>query len=106
MKRELRFTLRAKRDLASLEASPRDRGLLKQVRKALGHLEANPRHPSLSTHKFHSLGGPSGEDVFTAYVQNRTPSAYRVVFYYGGDEKNERGERVTKIVVVAITPHP
>jgi hypothetical protein len=46
------------------------------------------------------------EEVFTAYVQNRTPNAYRVFFYYGRDEKNERGERVAVLVILAITPHP
>jgi len=43
----LYFTSRAKNDLENLE---RDAGLskrLKSVRKALGLLERNPRHPSL-----------------------------------------------------------
>ena len=40
-----------------------------QVRKCLGYLELNPRHPSLRTHKFTSLENPFNpkEPVFEAY---------------------------------------
>jgi hypothetical protein len=58
---------------------------LKKVRKALGLLEINPRHPSLATHEFTSLSGPAGEKVFEAYVENRTPGAWRIFWYYGPD---------------------
>ena len=94
----LRFTSEAEANLKSLE---QDRGLqkrLKAVRKALGFLEVDPRHQSLNTHKFTSLIGPNGEDVFEAYAQNNTPSAYRIFWYYGP------GQRV--ITIVAITRHP
>ena len=45
----LKFTKQAEGDFNSLEE---DQSLLKRfqaVRKALGYLEANPRHPSLNT---------------------------------------------------------
>ncbi len=42
----------------------------KAVRKALGYLESNPRHPGLNTHKFSSLQGPFGEEIFEAYAEN------------------------------------
>ena len=58
---------------------------LKKVRKALGLLESNPRHPGLSTHEFASLSGPRGEKVFEAYVGNRTAGAWRIFWYYGPD---------------------
>jgi len=51
---ELLFTAQADADLDLLEAGA---GLAKQlrfVRKALGLLETNPRHPGLNTHKFRS----------------------------------------------------
>ena len=105
MNRELRFTPSAQASLLELEANPQAAGLLKQVRKTLGLLEVNLRHPSLNTHKFHSLRGPGGEDVFEAYVQNQTPGAYRVFFYYGPDRVEGR-RRVAVLTVVAITPHP
>jgi hypothetical protein len=46
--------------------------------KALGMLEANPRHPGLNTHKFVSIKGPNGEEVFEAYAENKTPAAWRI----------------------------
>ena len=64
----------------------------------MGLLETNLRHPSLNTHEFHSLQGPAGEKVFEAYVQQQTPGAYRVFWYYGP----EKG----MITIVAITRHP
>jgi len=71
---------------------------LKAVRKTLGYLEVNPRHPSLNTHKYSSMHGQNGEDVFEAYAENRTPAAY-LIFWYYGPNKN-------KITILAITPHP
>ena len=95
---ELLFTDQADADLRSLEV---DAGLakrLKAVRKALAWLETNPRHPGLNTHKFSSLKGPGGEEVFEAYVENKTPAAWRVFWYYGPDRN--------QITILAITPHP
>ena len=105
MNRELRFTPEARRNLDQLENSRSKAVVLKQVRKTLGLLETNLRHPSLQTHCFHSLVGPNGEEVFEAYVQQQTPGAYRVFFYYGPD-RLERGKRIPALTIVAITPHP
>lgn len=105
MNRELRFTPEARRNLEQLENSRSKAGLLKQVRKTLGLLETNLHHPSLQTHRFQSLVGPNGEEVFEAYVQQQTPGAYRVFFFYGPD-RLERGKRVPALTIVAITPHP
>jgi len=78
---------------------------LKQVRKVLGYLETNPRHPSLNTHQYDSLSGPNGEEVFEAYAQNDSPGAYRVFFMYRPDRK-EGKKRVPGLMIIAITPHP
>ena len=102
MKREIRLTPEAQ---ANLEALSSDAGRLKQVRKTLALLETNPRHPSLRTHKYESISGPNGEEVFEVYAQNRTPGAYRVFFVYGPDRKNGK-DRVAVITILAITPHP
>ena len=94
----LRFTNEAG---ANLDALEHDEGLakrLKAVRKALGLLEINPRHPGLNTHKFTSLTGSNGEEGFEAYAENRTPAAYRIFWQYGP------GKNV--ITIIAITPHP
>lgn len=105
MNRELRFTPEARRNLNELENDRSKRGTLKQVRKTLGLLETNLRHPSLNTHPFLSLRGPNGEEVFEAYAQNRTPGAYRVFFFYGPD-RVEGKKRIPVLTIIAITPHP
>jgi len=92
------FTPTAKKDLKELKESPHLEKRFKAVSKALKYLKENPRHPSLQTHKYTSLSGPNGEEVFEAYAEQDTPAAYRIFFFYG----KARGE----IVVFSITPHP
>jgi hypothetical protein len=92
------LTPTAKEDLKELKGSPHLEKRFKAVSKALKYLQENPRHPGLQTHKFFSLSGPNGEEVFEAYAGQDTPAAYRIFFYYG----KSRGE----IVIIAITPHP
>ena len=104
-KHELRFTPEAKRNIDELERTPSKTGVLRQVRKTLGLLETNLRHPSLNTHRFESLVGPNGEDVFEAYAQQHTPGAYRVFFYYEPDRRQGQ-RRIAVLTIVAITPHP
>jgi hypothetical protein len=70
----------------------------KKVLKTLGLLETNLRHPGLKTHKYDSFQGPKREEVFEAYVENRTPGAYRVFWFYGPGS--------SQITILAITPHP
>lgn len=94
----LRFTEQAESDLRALQGDKSLHKRLKAVLKALGYLETNPRHPGLNTHKFSSLTGPDGEEIFEAYVENKTPAAYRIFWFYGPDKK--------EITIIAITPHP
>lgn len=94
----LKFTEQAEADLHALED---DNSLLKRfeaVRKALGFLETNPRHPGLNTLKFSALSGPNGEEIFEAYAENNTPAAYRIFWFYGPEKKD--------VTILAITPHP
>ncbi len=95
---QLKFTNQAEADFKSLEEDKSLLKRLKAVRKALGYLEVNPRHPSLNTHKYSSFSGPNGEEVFEAYAENKTPAAYRIFWFYGPAKK--------EITVIAITPHP
>jgi hypothetical protein len=69
-----------------------------KVLKTLGLMETNLRHPSLKTHKYESLSGANGEEIFEAYVENKTPAAFRVFWHYGP------GKEI--ITILAITPHP
>lgn len=42
--------------------------------------------------------GAHGEEIFEAYAENHTPTAYRIFWHYGP------GSQI--ITIVAITPHP
>lgn len=92
------FTPQADEDLQEIENDSSKRDVLKAVRKTLGFMETNLRPPSLNTHEFISFKGPNGEKVFEAYVQQKTPSAYRI-FWHGGPGRKQ-------VTLVAITPHP
>src|SRR5438105_2460460 len=94
----LHWTGEAKDTFRLIEKDPSKKLVLKAVAKALSYLQQNPRHPGLNTHKYSALTGVSGEEVFEAYAQNKTPGAYRIFWFYGP------GKRA--ITIVAITPHP
>ena len=94
---QLKFTHEADENFRALETDKGREKRLKAVRKALGYLEVNPRHQSLNTHKYTSLKGPNGEEVFEAYAENKTPAAYRIFWHYGPGK--------SEITVIAITAH-
>ncbi len=96
MQFHLQYSTEAKDALNNLEQT--DPKKYRKVAKTLALMESNLRHPGLQTHKFNDLCGPNGEEVFEAYVENKTPAAFRVFWYYGP------GQGV--ITILAITPHP
>jgi mRNA-degrading endonuclease RelE of RelBE toxin-antitoxin system len=93
----LEFTPTARSQLEALKSTKPEK--YKKVGKTLHYLESNPRHPGLQTHEFRSLAGPAREKVYEAYVENRTPAAFRVFWCYKRDHPGV-------ITIVAITPHP
>ncbi len=99
---KLLFTREAQAALVNLGKNPNAAKRLRAVRKTLGLLESNPRHPEVQTHQYSKLSGSRGEKVFEAYFEahgeNRTSAAFRVFWFYGP----EPGQ----ITIVAITPHP
>jgi len=95
---KLVFSQTAKETLKNLKHNKNKEKIYKALIKTLKFLGENPRHPSLQTHKYHSLAGPDGEAVFEAYAQQNTPAAYRVFFFYGPDKKS--------ITVIAVISHP
>ncbi|MGI2335699.1 MAG: hypothetical protein ACRKGH_03525 [Dehalogenimonas sp.] len=106
MNLELQFTPTASEQLSALEGDPNFQGILRQVRKTLGLLETDIRSKSLQTHEFESLTRRYQKKVFEAYAQNQTSGAYRVFWHYGPDEKDQQGQKVATITIVAMTPHP
>lgn len=98
MKFSLNLTETAEQVLKKLKYDAGLSNRYKAVIKTLKFLSENPRHPSLQTHVYQSLFGPSGEKIFEAYAEQNTPAAYRIFFYYGPN----KGE----ITIFTITPHP
>ena len=96
MQFRLLFSLEAKLALDNLQQV--DPKKYQKVLKTLALMEINLRHPSLNTHKYESLAGANGGEVFEAYVENKTPAAFRVFWHYGPTKE--------VITIVAITPHP
>ena len=97
MRFKLKFSEQAGLNLAELENNKSKKGILKQVKKVLGFMETNLKHPSLNTHKFDGMSCSLG-DVFETYAQNNTPGAYRIFWAYGPSKG--------QIYVLDITPHP
>lgn len=98
---KLRFSEEASAVLKALEAGdPNQQAKLKKVRRALGRLEQNPRHPGLHSHQYESFPVDTNVKVWDSYVENRTPGAWRMFWRYGPDED------VPIITVLAIGPHP
>jgi len=95
---ELQWTAEASRTYNLLKNAASQSKRYQAVKKTIKFLATNPRHPSLQTHEYMSLKGPSGEKVFEAYAEQRTPAAYRVFWYYGPSKGI--------ITIFAITPHP
>ncbi len=71
---------------------------VKKIAKCLGLLEQDHRHPSLASHRYESFDSMYGERIWESYVEQNTPSAWRVWWFFGPED----GE----ITVVDIGPHP
>ncbi len=93
---ELLFTEEAAGQLAALDRSNRRKA--KKVRATLGRLQSNPRHSSLQTHEYDTLSRVMGQKVFEAYVENRTPGAFRVFWHYGPGPR--------EMTILSIVSHP
>ncbi len=94
----LEFTTEAESQLKKLAKEISLQKRHKAVLKALAYLETNPKHPGLNTHKYSSLKGFNGEEIFEAYAENNTPAAYRIFWHYGPNKK--------EITIIAIVAHP
>ncbi|MGH3722177.1 MAG: hypothetical protein ACRDRI_25725 [Pseudonocardiaceae bacterium] len=92
------FTDEAQRVLDEL-GKPAHEVKLKKVRKTLRLLrDVGPGHPGLNSHKYQSLTGPNGEEVWESYVENNTPGAWRLWWVYGPGADT--------LTIVTVGPHP
>jgi hypothetical protein len=95
----LLYTPEAEKVITDMAARRQYASKLKKVRKALRLLEqVGPGHPGLNTHRYQSVKGPGGADVWESYVENHTPSAWRIWWIYGPDDD--------ALTVVTLGPHP
>ena len=70
-------------------------------------MEADIHNPGLKTHLYNVIEGDNGEKVWEAYVENHTPSAYRIFWHYGPDIPSGPDTLSQPVItVVAIEPHP
>jgi hypothetical protein len=94
---ELFFLDSTQEQIKKIEADRSKKGLIQQIKKALRHLIQNPAHPGLKSHPMKSFDEIYGVKVFSSYVQNNTPQAYRILWSYGPKAK--------QITILAILPH-
>jgi hypothetical protein len=95
---DLQFTDVAADQLELLKRDGHQEKKHRKVQRALGRLQLDPAYPGLHSHKYSSMSGPNGEEVWDSYVENRTPSAWRIFWHYGPDPRT--------ITILSITPHP
>lgn len=95
---KLSFTDEAAQVLKDLGGSQEYEKKLRKVNRTLGRIETDPRHPGLNSHKYDSISGAEGEEVWESYVENKTPSAWRVFWHYGPN--------AGVITIVTLGPHP
>ena len=87
------------RAITALTAGPsKDVTRLNQVGKTLRLLEADPKHRGLQSHRFQSLDSVFGEAVWESYIENHTPPAWRIWWFFGPERD--------QITIVALGPHP
>jgi hypothetical protein len=85
---KLRFSKSADATLARLEAGDtNDSAKLRKIRRALARLEQNPRHPGLHSHPYESFPVDRNVKVWDSYVENNTPSAWRIFWRYGPGDR-------------------
>lgn len=94
---ELFLSSEAKDQIAAILESASKAGLQKQLKKALNHLVQNPHHPGLHSHPISQFDEIFGGKVFSSYVQNNTPRAYRILWLYGPGPK--------QVTIVSVIPH-
>lgn len=96
---EVLLTARAEQVIAGLvKGKKADPVRAKKIRKTIEFLATDPSHPGLSTDRYEDLDHAFDEKIWESYVEHRTPSAWRIWWFYGpGDDR---------ITVVDVGPHP
>ena len=95
---KLQITDELREHLKSISQNPAMAGLEFQLKAAITKIAHDSRYKGLNSHKYESLNDRYGQEIWESYVQNNTPGAWRLFWFYG-PEKDE-------ITLVLATPHP
>jgi len=80
------------------ELNREEKDLYRKIRKALQHLETNPRHPGLKSHEIDVLTEKYGVRIWESYLENKKSGARRMFWIYGPETK--------EITIVGVENHP
>jgi hypothetical protein len=94
----LRLTDTVRAQIKAVSENPAQAGLEFQLKAAITKLVHDPKFKGLNSHKYDYLNDRYGQDVWESYVQNNTPGAWRIFWFYG--------LRKDEITLVLATPHP
>lgn len=75
-----------------------EKDLYRKLRKAIQHLESNPRHAGLNSHEIEVLTEKYGVRIWESYLENRKAGARRIFWIYGPETR--------EITIVGIEKHP
>lgn len=96
---EILITATAQQIIDSLAKGKKaDPKKLRKIRKTLDILAIDTRHPSLATHRYETLDKPFGVPVWQSYIEQGTPSAWRIWWYFGPADGT--------ITILTLGPHP
>jgi hypothetical protein len=72
---------------------------LKKFAKAMRFLESDAvGHPGLASHRYEDLDARFGERIWESYMENNTPSAWRIWWHFGPGKD--------EITIVDLGAHP
>lgn len=78
----LRFTRSAANRLKEFD-TPDQKQRLTDLRDSLRLLETDPNRPELRSHKYTSVRGVNGEDVWESFVGDPVATDWRMFWHYG-----------------------
>ena len=99
------YTIRRSREVAEVldalgrkvregTANADERRLYGKLKRTLERLAANPKHRGLASHKIQGFK----YDIWESYVENHTPGARRIFWYYGPGKD--------EITLLSLEKHP
>ena len=79
----LHLTETIREQIKAVSQDPAQAGLEFQLKAAITKLAHHPKFKGLNSHKYDSLNERYGKEVWESYVQNNTPGAWRLFWFYG-----------------------